>query len=100
MAQKGVLGIASDTYGYGLGKDENEHQLPIAVAGFVLAYLIGDNFVPGDILTSGPDGQLMLMADEEAARFPHRVVATYYKPQLTEYYHGLTVDGRHWVKVK
>lgn len=99
VCQKGVLGIASDTYGYGLGKTEGANQLPIAVGGFVLAYVDG-YAEPGDVLTCGPYGHLVVMTDEMKAKYPERMVATYYKPETATEYHGIIVNGRHWVKVK
>lgn len=97
--QKGTLGIASDTYGYGLGKTDGKHQLPIAVGGFVLAYIEGKP-EPGDALCSAPNGKLAVMSDEYRQLYPERIVATYYKPESVEEYHGIQVNGRHWVKVK
>jgi len=99
ICQKGVLGIASDTYGYGLGKDENKNQLPVAIGGFVLAYVDGE-VEPGDALTCGPYGNLVIITDEMKSKYPERIVATYYKPESSIEYNGIMVDGRHWVKVK
>lgn len=99
VAQKGILGLASDTYGYGLGKNDDVNQLPLAVGGIVLAYIDGE-VEPGDVLTSGPEGNLVVMSPEDKAAYPERIVAVYYKPEPSEDYNGIQVNGRHWVKVK
>jgi len=99
IAQKGVFGIASDTYGIALGKKEGKNQMPIAVSGFVLAHI--DGIVEaGDALTCNQFGNLVVMSDEMKSKYPERIIAVYYKPELLENWNGIMVNGRHWVKVK
>ena len=98
-AQKGIVGIASDTFGFGVGqKPEGVPTVPIAIGGFVLAYTA--EYESGTPLTSGKDGVLVKANIFTRLFHPERVVATYYKPETEDTWHGLKVDGRHWVKVK
>ena len=97
--EKGILGIASDTFGYGLGKKNNGRELPVAIGGFVLAYV--DNvYESGTPLTSSKDGILTEMSQEEKTMFPERMVATFFRKQDSEEWNGIAVNGRNWVKVK
>jgi len=101
--QKSVIGIASDTYGYGIGQSSDKKQVPISVCGWVLAYVNGNCNI-GDVLTSDFDGNLIKMTDEEKCKFPERIVAIYKKAEHNEYFgtkdNKIEVKGRHWVKVK
>jgi len=97
-AEMGVLGICSDTYSFIAGHKDNEHQIPIAVSGFVLAYV--DRVYPsGTPLTSAPDGGLTEMSLETKMKYPERLLATFYKEEINKTWYGIEVNGRHWVKV-
>lgn len=90
--QAGVVGIASDTYGYGLGINEEKRQVPIAVAGWVLAYT--DKEYPiGTALVNDENGRLVEITQEERANYSERIVATYMRVDEKG-------SDRHWVKVK
>jgi len=99
--QKSVIGILSDTYGFGVGIKEDCE--PIAVAGWVLAYVVG-NCEPGDPLTNNENGDLVVMERYEKLEYPERIVAIYKKPEPNETFgtkdNPIAVNGRHWVKVK
>ncbi len=99
--QKGVMGIASDTYGQAVGIEEGTPQVPIAVSGWVLAYVDAE-YEPGDPLTCTEDGYLTKMTREEVREYPERIVAIYSRPETSEKWSkfNIDVDGRHWVKVK
>jgi len=99
--EKGILGLASDTYGFGVGKKDNAvgTQIPVAIGGIVLAH-VKEEYEPGTALTCGPNGILMEFKLEDKRNFPERIIATYYKPEVSEEWNGITVDGRHWVKIK
>lgn len=99
--EQGIIGLASDTYGFGVGRKENWNgtQLPVAIGGFVLAHVIAE-YAPGTPLTCGEDGVLVEMRIEEKRDYPERMVATYYKPESVDEWNGVAVNGRHWVKVK
>lgn len=100
--QRGVIGIASDTYGHGVGQVTGKNQVPIAVCGWVLAYVDGQCEI-GDALTNNHNGNLIKMTDEEKCKYPERIVATYKKKEAGEYFgpnKEVKVNGRHWVKVK
>lgn len=101
--QKGVVGIVSDTYGYGLGvKNLNVgYEIPIAVAGFVLAYVEKSSSLEiGDALTSSVDGYLTKIKEEDKCKYPERILATFFKFEDKEKWHDIEVNGRVWVKVK
>ncbi len=97
--QKGILGIASDTFGIAAGKLDDHNQAPIAIGGYVLAYTRGV-YEPGTCLTSDADGYLIEMSDKDKVAFPERIVATFDRPETKEVWNGVQVNGRNWVKVK
>jgi hypothetical protein len=97
-AEKGSLGIASDTYGFGVGQKENTNQLPLAIGGIVLAY-VDREYQCGTPLVSTQDGNLT-----EANIFikifaSERILATYYKPERNKHWNNVEVKNRSWVKV-
>jgi len=104
--QKSVIGIASDTFGFGVGAKEGL-TVPIAVSGWTLAYVEFDNneiYECGDVLTCNYNGNLIRMTREEIMKCPERIVALYKKPEPKELWgppgKEIQVNGRHWVKVK
>lgn len=98
--QKGIVGIASDTFGYGLGrKDIGNKEIPIAVAGIVLAY-VDQEYESGTPLTCSTDGFLTKINRLQAIIYPERIVGTFYKKESLENWNGIEVNNRHWVKVK
>jgi hypothetical protein len=100
VAEKGIIGIASDTYGYGLGKkDIGTKELPIAIGGFVLAYCDAE-YESGDALTSAPGGILTMMPEDLRPMYPERIIATFYKKPEGPTWNGIEVCGRYIVKVR
>ena len=101
--QKSVIGILSDTYGFGVGGSERPDNGPFAIAGWVLAY-VADECEPGDPLTNDEDGNLSKMTEVEKALYPERLIAIYKKPETKTVWGtedtSIEVKGRHWVKVK
>jgi hypothetical protein len=99
--QQSVIGIASNTFGYALGSDEN--KVPIAVSGWVLA-CVDTTYVPGTPLTNSTEGNLTEMTLEEKRNYPERLIAIYKKKESKEYWgpenQKIKVDNRHWVKVR
>lgn len=98
--QKSILGIASDTYGIGIGAREN--TVPIAVAGWTLSF-VDKEYVPGTLLTNGEDGNLVKMSFLKRIIYPDRIVAVYMKKEKDEFYginNEIKVNNRHWVKVR
>lgn len=103
--QMSVIGIASDTFGYGVGTraDEGIKQVPVAVCGWVLAY-VDREYECGTVLTNNEDGILVEMTREEKLEYPERIVAIYKRKEAEEQWgpenSKIEVNGRHWVKVK
>jgi len=103
--QKAVIGILTDTYGFGLGQSNNPKKAPFVIAGWVLAYIDSEQtYEPGDVLMNNRSGDLTKMPDEMKRFYPERIVATYKKPEPSKYFgpgnDRVKVNGRHWVKVK
>jgi hypothetical protein len=97
-AQKGTIGICTDTYGMRLGEMESNRTLPIAVAGFVLAHT---NVYPaGTPLVSGVNGVLKKASVITRIFFPERILGTFFKSEPQEKWNGIIVANRHWVKVR
>ena len=97
--QKGILGIASDTFGIAAGKVEDFKQVPIAIGGYVLAYTRAI-YEPGTALTSDSEGYLIEMSEKDKVAFPERIVAVFDRPEPKEVWNAIAVKGRNWVKVK
>lgn len=95
---KGALGIASDTYGFGVGKKEDINQIPIAIGGWVLAY-IDKKYDFGTHLTYTDDGVLTKASLVTRLLFPAKIVAIYDREENKEEWNNIEVRGRHWVKV-
>jgi hypothetical protein len=97
--QKNVIGLVTDTYGYGLGIKENVPQIPIAIAGFVLAY-VDKEYETGTPLTNTANGGLTKIKWYDKLFNSERVIATYVRRELQSDYYGIKVNGRCWVKIK
>ena len=98
--QDGIIGIASDTYGFGVGsKNLGKKELPISIGGFVLAY-VDKQYKTGTPLTCGPNGTLVEMNAGTKIKFPERIIATYLRPEKSDEWNGIKVNGRHWIKVR
>ncbi len=96
-----VVGIASDTFGFGVGrKSEEVPQIPIAIGGFVLAYI--DKIYPtGTPLQVTNDGGLTKASFFNRVFHPERIIATFYKEEIKKVWHKkVIVDNRQWVKIK
>jgi hypothetical protein len=101
--QMSVIGIASDTFGFGVGAGAHQQQVPIAVAGWVLAY-VDKEYECGTPLTNDETGQLVEISLQEKRDFPERIVALYKRKEMQELWgpegSKIQVNGRHWIKVK
>jgi hypothetical protein len=97
--QKSVIGIASDTHGYGLGVRE-KCILPIAIGGWVLAH-VDKEYEPGTPLTNDENGNLTKMRFLERLLHPERMVATYKCKEHSDFVNdSVRVNHRSWVKVR
>lgn len=100
-AEQGALGLASDTYGFGVGKKaEGIPQIPIAIGGYALAYV--DAIYPsGTALVCNVDGGLTKANWLVKLLFPERILATFYKVEKAAIWNQkVVVNGRSWVKVR
>lgn len=97
--ERGIVGIASDTYGFAVGEKVGFNQIPIAVGGWVLAY-VDKVYEPGTPLTCTENGYLTEMQFKDKSLFPERIIATFDRPEKEETWNGIAVKGRSWVKVK
>lgn len=102
--QLSVIGVATDTFGHAVGQGANPgHEVPIAVAGWVLAF-VDKEYPCGTPLTNDAQGGLTEMTIEEKRLYPERLVAIYKKIETKEFFgtinNKISVNGRHWVKVK
>lgn len=99
----GIIGIHSDTYGMHMGYKDNCKQMDVAVAGFVLAY-VDKEYPAGTPLTCTENGYLTKIEKSDKIEYPEKIVATYWKNELSEYWGGekdkIKVNGRKWVKIK
>ena len=99
----GIIGIHSDTAGFCMGKRENEKQMNVAVAGFVLAY-VDKEYSVGTPLTCKENGILTKLKEEDISKNPHKIVGTFWKTEPNEFWGAegkeVEVNGRMWVKVK
>lgn len=94
-AEVGIIGIATDIVDEKVNVNNIIPGLPLALSGDILAY-VDKEYEPNTSLTSSDHGQLT----EESYPYPSRILATYLKPEKEEFYQGLMVNGRHWVKIK
>ena len=102
--QMSVIGIASDTFGFGVGSGANvNREVPIAVAGWVLAF-VDKEYECGTPLTNDEHGQLTAMTKQEKMEYPERIVGIYKRKEMDDFWgpagFKVEVRGRHWVKVK
>lgn len=95
--EKGTLGIASDTYSMIVGKDENSHGIPLAVSGFVLAY-VDKTYDPGTPLVSTKDGYLTKARWYDMFH-KERIVGTFLRREKDKIYKDLLVNNRSWIHV-
>lgn len=97
-----VIGIHSDSYGFGIGLKESKKQLKICVAGFVLAH-VDKQYKPGTPLTCTKDGYLTEFKQEDLEKYPWLLVGTFWKPEGSQIWgnsaRSVEVNGRMWVKV-
>lgn len=97
--------IVSDTFGFAIGQTKKAN-LPVAVSGRVLVYTAEDRMTYKDAIgrpvcgTKG--GRIRLMTDEEATRFPWKILGTV--SSVPEYKtwgdKEIEVNDRIWVKVR
>ena len=82
-----------------LVKKTQKKQAPIAIGGYVLAYV--DKVYPsGTALTSKENGVLTKMSLIEKILFPERLICTFLKEEFNKDWNGVVVNGRNWVKIK
>lgn len=97
-AEPGALGVASDTYGFGVGEKQGKKQVPIAIGGFVLAYVDKD-YPSGTPLTCTTGGYLSKANVLVRLFHPECILGTYYRTETAAEWNGIAVDKRAWIKV-
>lgn len=97
--QKSVVGIASDTHGQAVGFDSTQYQVPLAVAGWVLA-VVDKRYESGTPLVNARSGSLTKATLFERLFRAERILGIYQRPEYHPEWKDIKVDGRHWVKVK
>jgi hypothetical protein len=101
--QMSAMGIASDTFGISVGSRANPTEVPIGIAGWVLAY-VDQEYQCGTVLTNDENGNLTEMTREEKMEYPERILAIYKRKEMDLQWgdssRRVDVDGRHWVKIK
>lgn len=96
--QRSAIGIASDTYGFGVGHDVSKHQIPIAIGGFVLAHV--DKLYPsGTALTCSTNGALTKASLLTRLLHPERILGIYYKSESLGVWNTIKVKNRSWIKI-
>lgn len=99
--QKGIIGIASNTYGFGVGSREG--CIPIAIGGWVLAF-VDKVYEPGTPLVNNKDGWLTKANWFHRLFYSERIIGCYDRKEMFKVVvHRETkvdVEGRHWIKVK
>ncbi len=94
------IGIASDTFGFGVGRrDENSKQIPIAIGGWVLA-CVDNIYKAGTPLIATKDGSLTKASLLTKSFYPERIIAVFDREEKEEFWNKIKVAGRCWVKVK
>lgn len=97
-SDKNILGIASDTYGFGVGKKENVNQEPFAIGGWVLAFT-EKIYEFGTPLTFGNNGILKKANWLTRLFSPEKVVATFDRVEKEKIWYRVEVNGRNWVRI-
>ena len=101
-ADKGFIGIHSDTAGFFVGH-KGGNELQVAIGGFVLAY-VDKEYKVGTPLTCTKDGLLTALRPLDRILKPHSVVATYWKDESADEWGSdskkVKVNGRKWVKIR
>jgi hypothetical protein len=98
--EEGVSGIASDTYGFGVGA--RTRAVPLCIGGWVLAF-VDRSYLPGTPLVNDANAGLTRATLFERLFRQERIVAIYDRIELLKFIANkeerVAVNGRHWVKV-
>lgn len=96
-------GIVSDTFGFAIGQTDS-CDIPLAVAGRVLAYCEGDRnaYQAGDPVCASANGFISKMTREEVKEWPDRIVGIVSEIPAYDTWgsDNIKVDNRIWIKVK
>lgn len=93
------FGIASDTYGFCGGENSKKRQMPIAVCGWVLAH-VDEIYKAGTALVASENGVLTKASLWDKLFYPEKIIATFDRVEIRNFWNGVAVNGRYWVKVK
>ncbi len=98
VKDKGSLGIASDTYGFGVGKKDDKRQIPIAIGGFVLAQ-VDKVYKFGTQLSFKKNGVITKASIFTRLFNPAKIVGIFDREEKEKFWNGILVKDRHWIKV-
>jgi len=94
-----AIGIASDTFGFGVGEDNRKKQMPVAIGGWILAHV--DNvYIAGTPLIPNKNGVLTKATWIIEIFKSSSIIAHFDRVEKKELWNGVEVNGRYWVKVK
>ena len=99
-----VSRVVTNTFGMSIGKDFNNIQNPIAVAGRALVYIdcpISKELI-GKPICSGKDGKASVMTREEVIQYPDRMIGVVSSIPKKRYWGTDNIDTKDkvWIEVK
>ena len=98
-AEKGFLGIATDTASLiASNKEDNGLKMTVAVGGFVPAF-VDNKYDPGTPLTVGKAGALTKAGLFTRVFSPEKIVAAYYKKSRLSSWSGVSIGSRVLVRI-
>jgi hypothetical protein len=99
-AEKGFIGIVTEVASLTLNnKDDSGFKLPVAVSGFVPAF-VDKEYQPGTALVCSKDGVLTKASFFTKVFSPESIVGTYYKKSRLDSWNGKNIKDKFLVKVK
>ena len=63
-------------------------------------HYVDKTYKVGTPLTAGPKGTLTEILLPDKRDYPEKVIATFWKPELSAKWNGVLVNDRSWVKVR
>lgn len=89
--------VVSDTYGVVIGEDKD---IPVAIAGRVLVKIENKQVSVGDCVCAGKNGKAVVMTRREIKKFPDRILGVVTEIPSYEFWNGIKVNNRVWIKIR